>query len=86
MNEFFVEILGYIGSFLVSICFIPQTVKVLTTKNFENVSIATYSINLVASILFLIYSVYFLLIPVLVCNISIFINCLIIVGCAILYD
>lgn len=86
MSKFIIEILGYIGALLVSVCFIPQTYKVLTSKKMEDVSKITYIINFCASILFLIYSIYYLLYPIIICNISIFINSFIIIMCGLLYD
>lgn len=86
MKNLFIEIIGYFGAILVSICFIPQTYKVLVNKNTENISLLTYMINFTASILFLIYSIYYLLIPIIICNVSIFINSIIILLCGLFYD
>lgn len=76
MNIF--NILGLFGSILVGISFIPQTYKIIKTKNVNDISIIFISINLFAASCMIIYGINFLIIPVIIANISVLLNNIII--------
>lgn len=50
-----IDILGYVATALLAIAFIPQTVKVWQTKSVEDISALTFSIVLMATILWMTY-------------------------------
>jgi uncharacterized protein with PQ loop repeat len=51
MNDFTVNIFGYIGSFLISINLIPQIIRTIQKKSSKNMSYITLVINLLACFL-----------------------------------
>ncbi|WP_342275960.1 SemiSWEET family sugar transporter [Spiroplasma endosymbiont of Nebria brevicollis] len=56
MPSIVIEIVGYIGALLISIAFLPQTIKLIKYKNTKGLSLISYSIYQVGLILFIIYS------------------------------
>ncbi len=73
-------IFGYLGSGFSCIMNFPQVYLTLTEKTVEDLSINTISMNLLTHCLFLPYSVYFELYPLLAANVTISICDLIIIG------
>jgi uncharacterized protein with PQ loop repeat len=66
----FVEGIGLVSSILITIMFVPQIVHVYRTKDTDALNYAFLSINIVASILGLVYSIYYTVIPMIVANTS----------------
>lgn len=64
-------IFGYIGSGLSCIMNFPQVYLTITEKKVNDLSIDTISMNLLTHFLFLPYSVYFKLYPLLAANVTI---------------
>ena len=64
-------IFGYVGSAFSCIMNFPQVYLTLTEKKVEDLSINTISMNLLTHFLFLPYSVYFELYPLLAANVTI---------------
>ncbi len=67
------EIINYIGlvsSILITIMFVPQVIHVYRTNDTHAINYAFLFINFVASILGLIYSIYFIVVPMIVANTS----------------
>jgi len=52
----FTDIMGYIGALLISIAFLPQTYKLLKTKNTKGLSLICYLIYHLGLTLFIIYA------------------------------
>jgi MtN3 and saliva related transmembrane protein len=75
-----VNILGLIGSVLVTISFIPQTYKTLQQKEVSDISYSFMAINIVSSSLMCIYGIYHSYIPVIISDGSVLINCIIILS------
>ena len=71
---------GYVGSAFSCIMNFPQVYLTLTEKKVEDLSINTISMNLLTHCLFLPYSVYFELYPLLAANVTIGICDLIIIS------
>lgn len=66
----FIEGIGLASSILITIMFVPQIVHVYRTKDTHALNYAFLSINIVASILGLVYSIYYTVIPMIVANTS----------------
>lgn len=65
-----VEYIGLVSSILITIMFVPQVVHVYKTKDTHAINYAFLFINLVASMLGLMYSIYFTVVPMIVANTS----------------
>ena len=66
----FVEGIGLMSSILITIMFVPQIVHVYRTKDTDALNYAFLGINIVASVLGLVYSIYYTVIPMIVANTS----------------
>jgi uncharacterized protein with PQ loop repeat len=66
----FVEGIGLVSSILITIMFVPQIVHVYRTKDTHALNYAFLGINIIASILGLVYSIYYTVIPMIVANTS----------------
>ncbi|WP_308149359.1 MULTISPECIES: PQ-loop domain-containing transporter [unclassified Spiroplasma] len=55
MPNIVIEVVGYVGALLISIAFLPQTIKLIKDKNTKGLSLISYSIYQVGLILFIIY-------------------------------
>ncbi len=65
-----IEGIGITSSVLITIMFVPQIVHVYITKDTRAINYTFLNINLLASFLGLIYSMYFAVIPMIVSNTS----------------
>ena len=63
------DIIGYIGSFLISIVFIPQIIHIYSTKEVKAISYYTQIISVVSAIFMLIYGYLIGSLPIILCNI-----------------
>tara|TARA_B100000900_G_scaffold395201_1_gene393354 strand:+ start:1327 stop:1620 length:294 start_codon:yes stop_codon:yes gene_type:complete len=63
---------GIFSAFLISIMFIPQILRVYKRKEAQSLSYAFLFVNVLASILGIIYSLYFEVIPMYLANASAF--------------
>ncbi len=62
------EILGYIGGTLTTLSFVPQLIRVLKLKSAHDISLL-FTVSLLVGILFwLVYGIYFRLVPVILFN------------------
>ena len=61
---------GLTSSVLISIMFVPQVVHVHKTKDTNAINYAFLNLNLLASSLGLVYSIYFNVVPMIVANTS----------------
>lgn len=68
------HIIGIFGSILVGLAFIPQTYKIIKTNNVKDVSPYFISINLLSSTSMVVYGIHYLIIPVIIANLSVLIN------------
>ena len=66
----FIEGIGLVSSILITIMFVPQIVHVYKTKDTDALNYAFLGINIVASVLGLVYSIYYTVIPMIVANTS----------------
>lgn len=65
-----IDSVGLISSILISIMFVPQVVHVHKTKDTNAINYAFLGLNILASSLGLVYSIYFNVIPMIVANTS----------------
>ena len=62
--------IGLVSSILITIMFVPQVVHVHKTKDTRAINYTFLCINLLASVMGLVYSIYFKVIPMIVANTS----------------
>ena len=65
-----VNAVGLISSILISIMFVPQVVHVYKTKDTHAINYTFLNLNMVASSLGLVYSIYYDVIPMIIANTS----------------
>ena len=68
--ESVIDGIGLTSSILISIMFVPQVVHVYRTKDTRAINYAFLNLNMLASSLGLVYSVYFNVVPIIVANTS----------------
>ena len=68
--ESVINAIGLTSSILISIMFVPQVVHVYRTKDTHAINYAFLNLNMLASSLGLVYSVYFNVVPMIVANTS----------------
>lgn len=68
MSNITIDIVGYIGAVFISIAFLPQTIKLIKTKNTKGLSLMSYSIYQVGLTSFIIYASLINNIPLLAAN------------------
>lgn len=56
-KELALDIIGYIAAVLITICLVPQLLKIAQTKNVQDISWLTYVILLTAQVLWLVYGI-----------------------------
>jgi uncharacterized protein with PQ loop repeat len=76
MNVSWQDIFGYLGSATISIYMFPTIYKAYKNNQIK-ISKYTLALQTLASIFFIIYSIYPLILPILLCNSILFIGCLI---------
>ena len=62
--------IGLTSSILISIMFVPQVVHVYRTKDTHAINYSFLNLNMLASALGLVYSIYFTVVPMIVANTS----------------
>lgn len=78
-----IDIIGLTGSVLVGICFIPQTYKTINSNEIKDISKLFMLLNIISASLMVVYGSYYLILPVIIANGSVLINCCIITICII---
>ncbi len=68
MSDQFVEAIGLFGSFLSSITFLPQVIKVYKTQSAKDLSLNMLLIILASTVVWLAYGLLIGLLPVIICN------------------
>lgn len=68
MDSNLVELIGYFGSFLTSITFIPQVYKTWRTRSAGDLSMTMLLIVLLSTVVWMVYAVALMLWPVIVAN------------------
>ena len=68
-----VEIVGYIAAILSSICFIPQAIRVIKTKDTNAISFWMYLLSLLSVVFWLIYGLMLSSWPIILKNILVII-------------
>jgi MtN3 and saliva related transmembrane protein len=67
-----IEVTGLAGSFLSSVTFIPQVIKVYQTQSAKDLSLLMLLIILLSTVIWLVYGIALWLLPVIICNAIIF--------------
>jgi len=68
--ESIIDGVGLTSSILIAVMFVPQVVHVYKTKDTNAINYAFLNLNLLASSLGLVYSIYFNIVPMIVANMS----------------
>lgn len=68
-----IEILGFTGTGLLSITLIPQVIKTYKVKSASELSYVYLILQLISNIIFIIYSYYIQSMPILLCNSFVFV-------------
>jgi MtN3 and saliva related transmembrane protein len=64
----YIDLIGYFGSFLTSVTFVPQVYKTWQTKSAGDLSLAMMCIVLLSCIVWLVYAFSLMLLPVIIAN------------------
>lgn len=64
----YIDLVGYFGSFLTSVTFVPQVYKTWQTKSAGDLSLAMMCIVLLSCIVWLVYAFALMLWPVIIAN------------------
>lgn len=64
----FIEILGYFAAICIPLAFLPQTIKLIKTRNTSGLSIFSYSIYQLGGLTFLIFGILRNDIPMITCQ------------------
>ena len=67
------DYVGYLGSFFISINLIPQIYHIYKIKNVISISIISYVLNAISSVLMLTYGLLINKIPIIISNTMVFI-------------
>ena len=65
-----VDISGLVSSILICLMFVPEVVHVYKSKDAKAISYAFLHLNLLASVLALVYSIHYNVIPMTITNVS----------------
>lgn len=68
--EVIINAIGLVSSILITVMFVPQVVHVYRTKDTHAIDYTFLYLNLLASAMGLVYSIYFTVIPMIVANTS----------------
>lgn len=68
--EVIINAIGLVSSILITVMFVPQVIHVYRTKDTHAIDYAFLYLNLLASAMGLVYSIYFIVIPMIVANTS----------------
>ena len=60
------DIIGYSGGIILSVCLIPQIIKIYQTKHVENLSYTWQLMYIIGISLHLYYAIYYNLLPILI--------------------
>ena len=74
--EIYIEIIGFIATFLLGIAYLPPIFKMIKTRNVQGVNKNMFRILLAASILWIVVSIYKESASLIVCNSVTFIECI----------
>jgi len=62
------EIFGYLGGLSLAICFLPQSIQTLRTKNVRGLSAISYSIYTFGMVCWTLYGIYLNSLPMMIFN------------------
>lgn len=71
----YIDLMGYLGSFLSCITFIPQVYKTWQTRSAGDLSLSMLLIVFSSTIVWLVYAFALMLWPVIICNGIMFVLC-----------
>ena len=77
--ETIINNIGLSGSILLGLSFIPQTYKIIKEKQTKNISLIFLILSICSALLMTVYGFYYELLPIILSNILVLINCAIII-------
>jgi len=78
-TSLYVDIIGGMGGFCTTICFIPQIIKILRTGHAKDISLVMYVVLTTGIFLWLVYGVLLERLPIILANGVSFILCLLVI-------
>ena len=73
-----IEVIGLAGSCLIGLSFIPQTYKTIKENDTKNISFSFMGLSLLSASMMVTYGVYYEILPMIISNGSVVINCVVI--------
>jgi MtN3 and saliva related transmembrane protein len=68
MNTLYITIIGLVAAFCTTISFLPQAIKTIQTKNTSGISLSMYFLFAFGTLLWLVYGLLSLNIPIIIAN------------------
>ena len=68
MDSFSIDLLGYMGTFILGITLIPQVYKTYKERRAENLSGIYLSLQILANEIFIVYAYFIHSLPIIICN------------------
>ncbi len=76
MDQTFTDILGFIAGGLTTVCFVPQIIKIMKTRETKDISLYMYVILCIGIFMWLVYGLLIKELPIIYANSVAFILCL----------
>ncbi len=73
-----IEVIGLAGSCLIGLSFIPQTYKTIKENETKDISVGFMGLSLLSASMMVTYGVYYEILPMIISNGSVVVNCIII--------
>jgi len=86
MRELHIGLIGIIAGVCTTIAFIPQVIKILSTRHARDISLVMYVVFSVGVSLWLIYGILIERMPIIVFNSITLVLCLFVIAAKIMYD
>ncbi|WP_261967807.1 SemiSWEET transporter [Prosthecodimorpha staleyi] len=69
MNPVFIEIIGAVAALCTTLCWLPQTIRVIRLRDTSSLSLATFSIFVIGIVLWLAYGIMIVSWPLILANV-----------------
>jgi len=79
MAEYYIDIIGYVGAFFLSLMFIPQIIHIYRSKQALSISYQSQIMSLISSTIMLVYGILLNSLPIMISNSFIILSVMIII-------
>ncbi|KPL54482.1 SemiSWEET transporter [Prosthecomicrobium hirschii] len=69
MNPVLIEVIGIIAALCTTLCWLPQTIRVIRLRDTSSLSLATFSIFVIGIVLWLAYGIMIMSWPLILANV-----------------